>query len=88
MPDSQNHTIMHQSPWFYLSAQLACSTAAMAVILRVRSLSHELEAVILAFPAGAPKSVRISTVAETPVAPAANISLHPFGSLTLRIEFP
>jgi alpha-mannosidase len=58
-----------------------------AIILRLRSLSDKAETVTLAFPAGAPKSVRLCAREEIPGAPVAGpVSLLPFGLATLRVE--
>ena len=59
-----------------------------ATILRLRSLSDKPESVKLAFPAGAPKSVRVCSVEETPGDTVAEtVSLLPYGLVTLRVQF-
>jgi alpha-mannosidase len=64
------------------------SADGQATILRLRSLSDKPESVKLAFPAGAPKSVRLCALEETAgEAVAGAVSLLPYGLATLRIEF-
>ncbi len=59
-----------------------------SAIIRLRSLSDKAESVRLAYPGGAPKSVRLCAREETPGEPAgATVSLLPYGLLTLRAEF-
>ena len=57
-----------------------------ATILRLRSISDKPETVKLSFPAGAPKSVKLSDPTEVIGAEInKSISLLPFGVITLRI---
>ncbi len=59
-----------------------------SAIIRLRSLSDKPESVRLSFPGGAPKSVRVCTLEETPGALAgASVSMLPYGLRTLRAEF-
>ena len=59
-----------------------------SAIIRLRSLSDKAESVRLAYPGGAPQSVRLCAREETPGEPAgATVSLLPYGLLTLRAEF-
>ncbi len=59
-----------------------------AIILRLRSLSDRPETAKLSFPAGAPKTVQWSDAAELPGKPVAgDLSLLPYGVITLRLEF-
>jgi alpha-mannosidase len=64
------------------------TTDGKATILRLRSLSDKAENVKLAFPAGAPKSVRLCPIEETAGEPVVGtVSLLPYGLVTLRVEF-
>ncbi len=57
-------------------------------IIRLRSLSEKPEAVVLSFPGGTPKSLRVCALEETPGGPdGTRFSLLPYGLLTLRAEF-
>ncbi len=58
------------------------------VILRLRSLSDKPETVALAYPAGAPKSIRSGAASDPREFKAGDvIPLPPYGLLSLRLEF-
>jgi alpha-mannosidase len=59
-----------------------------ATIVRLRSLSEKPESVTLTFPAGAPKSIRVCALEESPGEPVVgSLTLLPYGLVTLNLEF-
>ena len=67
---------------------LKTTTDGKATILRLRSLSDQPETAKLSFPAGAPKSIRLSDATEVPgESTDSSVTMLPYGITTLRLEF-
>jgi len=83
----KNPLVSIDNPRVFISA-LNPSEDGKAVMLRLRSLSDQPETAILSFPAGSPKSVNLSDTLEGVGAKKDNtIYMHPYGVITIRMEF-
>lgn len=79
--------VVIDNPRVFIST-LKSSDDGNATILRLRSLSDKPETVNLSWPAGKPKTIRLSDATEQPgKSVRGEISLLPYGIATLRIEF-